>query len=91
MGKHIISKEDENTLLEELASYLNDYYSDKGLEITINYEKSSARLSCYNYLTEEEQKDLEEVAMNWLQKKLRPDKIREISISKKNHSFNLSF
>lgn len=84
------NKEEDNKMLEQLASYLNKYYEEEGLEITVDYEGDKATLVCHNYLSEEEQTSLEEVSTYWLEERLDENRYREIYVSKNNNAFYLS-
>lgn len=88
--QYILDEEGDNALIEELASYLNDYYENEGLEITVEYEDGVPTIACMNYLSEEEQTSLDEVSTSWLQERLPEDTETEIYVSKDNHCFHLT-
>ena len=87
VSRIIDKKQNDEALLEELASYLNDYYEKDSLEIVVEYDEGYPVVSCFNYLSREEQISLEEVSESWLKKRFEED--RDIMISTDNHCFSL--
>lgn len=85
-----VFSEEESTLLEELASYLNNYFEKDNLTIGVEIEDGEKVLYCNNYLSKREQQSLEDVSITWLQDRLSSDQLLRVYISKDDNGFYLT-